>query len=190
MFTDGEFAHPRCGGALCPQRACAAVFFEFRSATGRDVDGVPRWASHGAGIEIDGVIAGETAGHRGLQRQRLDDRSVTGIIKGSACGAGAIDRITEHPHRDVLACKQIQSDDRFVMARSSGFGLGAVGDDPGVRFDRDVRFETILAPVHRFVGMARVGIDGGDHPVRGNFLRDLPPPVGTVRSRHVGLPGT
>ena len=38
--------------------------------------------------------------------------------------------------------------------------------------DRQMGFETVLTAVHRLVGMARVGIDGGDHPIMSDPLGD------------------
>ncbi len=43
-------------------------------------------------------------------------------------------------------------------------------------------FEAVLAAVHRFVGMAGVGINGGDHPITGHLLRDAPVPIGAIRA--------
>ena len=96
--------------------------------------------------------------------------------------AGAVGRIAEHPHRGVLVVEQCQPDDGFVVVGAAGLGQRAVGDDPGVGFDRDVGFEAVLAAVHRLMGMAGLGIDGGDHPIGGHLLRDLPVPVGAIRA--------
>ena len=46
--------------------------------------------------------------------------------------------------------------------------------------DDHVRLESILATVHRLVGVARLGVDGGDHPIRGHVLRDTPWSVGAI----------
>ncbi|GFG50269.1 hypothetical protein MAGR_17100 [Mycolicibacterium agri] len=69
-----------------------------------------------------------------------------------------------------------------MVIRTAGFGQRAVGDDAGIGFDREVGFEAVLAAVHRLVGVAGVGIDGGDDPVRGDLLRDAPMPVGAIRA--------
>ncbi len=41
-------------------------------------------------------------------------------------------------------------------------------------------FEAVLAALHRLVGMAGLGVDGGDHPVRGRPFGDAPPPIGAI----------
>ena len=62
----------------------------------------------------------------------------------------------------------------------SSLGQRAIGDDAGVRLHRQMGFEPILAVGHRLTRMARVGVDGGDDPIRGHLLGDAPASVGTV----------
>ena len=88
----------------------------------------------------------------------------------------------EHPQRLVLTCEQLQGDDGFVVVRAAGPAQRTVGDDPGIGLDRHMSLEPILATVHGLVGVAGVGIDGRDHPIRCDVLRDAPPSVGAVRA--------
>ena len=56
----------------------------------------------------------------------------------------------------------------------------AVGDDAGVGLDHDVGLEPVLATWHGLVRVPGLGVDGGDHPVRGDLAGDPPPAVGAV----------
>ena len=102
--------------------------------------------------------------------------------EGGAGRAGAVGRITEHPHPGRLLLQQGQPDDGFVVIRATGFGQSAVGDDPGIGFDRDVGLETVLAPMHRLMSVPGLRIHGGDDAILGDFLGDAPLPVGAIRA--------
>ena len=41
-------------------------------------------------------------------------------------------------------------------------------------------FEPVLATMNAFVGVPRLGVDGGDHPVGGHLLGDAPASVGAI----------
>ena len=109
--------------------------------------------------------------------------------------AGAVGGVGQHLHRPVRrsSCRPAAVDaDRGVgCVRAGGLGQRAVGDQPGVRLDRHVGLEPVLAAVRGLVRVPGLGVHGGDDPVRGDLPGDPPPPVGAVGAlgRFHVLPG-
>lgn len=101
----------------------------------------------GAGDRLRGeVVKGESARHWGPQRQRLDHHVMPGGGEVRAGLAGAVGRVGEHLDRCWFLGEQPRSDDRVMGVCAGCLGEYAVGDDPGVRLDRDVGFEPVPAP--------------------------------------------
>ena len=67
-----------------------------------------------------------------------------------------------------------------LIAEAAGQGAGhrdrAGRDDPGFGFDHDVGLEPLLAPAGGLVRVPGLRVHRADHPVRGDPLRDPPPP--------------
>ena len=61
-----------------------------------------------------------------------------------------------------------------------GRGQRAPGDQPGVRLDLHVRLVAVLVAGAGLVRVPGLGVDGGDHPLRGHLPGDPPAPVGAV----------
>ena len=59
----------------------------------------------------------------------------------------------------------------------------AVGDDPGVGFDRDVHLEPV-ADGAQSCARGGIGVHHRDHPVLDDVPIDLPPPVGAIKACH------
>jgi hypothetical protein len=65
----------------------------------------------------------------------------------------------EHLQSRLLVLEQPHPYRPLLVVDAGGLGQRAIGDDPGVRFDRDMRLEPVLAAVHGLVRVPRFGID-------------------------------
>ena len=141
-------------------------------------------AGHRAGRLVDGeLVEGEPAVHGRAQRPRLDDRGVPGLRPGRGQQlAGAVGRIAQHLDRVGFLGQQLDADRGVGVLRPGGRGQRAAGDDPGVRLDLHVRLVAVLVAGAGLVRVPGLGINGGDHPLRGHLPGDPPAPVGAVRA--------
>ncbi|CAG7026110.1 hypothetical protein B0172_03318 [Mycobacterium avium subsp. paratuberculosis] len=118
------------------------------------------------------------------------ERSGSGLITATWPASASAARAAPVPYAEsprtrtggVFTLEQAQPDDGLVVVRAAGLGQRAIGDDSGVGLDGKVGFEAVLAAVHRLVSVPRVGIDGGDHAIPTDLLRDAPVPVGAIRA--------
>jgi hypothetical protein len=60
-------------------------------------------------------------------------------------------------------------------------GESLAADQPGHGFDHDVGLVAVAIGAHGLVDVPAVGVDGGDHPVRGSARRDPPAPLAVAR---------
>src|SRR5665213_3534866 len=93
------------------------------------------------------------------------------LLESDAGLARPIGGIREHLETDLFAGHQLNTD------RSIGSIGGrdlCRGDDAGVRFDRDVGLESVLAHCRRLVTMTGLGVHGRDLPLLRDTSRDAP----------------
>src|SRR6266545_2701004 len=182
VWADLEALAVAAAGAANAQRAVGAGGGELRPTRRADGAGYPVRAGRGAGGVVDGeVIDGEpTARHRFPTRCGLDPVGVATAAQLVAELSGAVGRIGQHGHRLILALEQVEPDDGLVAVAAAGLAQRAVGDDPGVRLDRDMGFEPVLTARDGLVRVPGLRVDSGDHPVRGDPFGDAPPPVGAL----------
>src|SRR4051794_1825255 len=169
------------GGAPFAGWAAGAPTSERRDVlVGRERDGVACGAGDRLRVLIDGEVGGgEAAGNRLAQRPGLDQRLLPGPLGGGGQRPGGIRGVPEHLDRlpvddRGVGGQQRGADGRIPGAFSGGLRQRARGHDAGVGLDREVGLEPVLAPVHGLVRVPGVGVDGGDHPVLRDPLRDSP----------------
>ena len=118
-------------------------------------------------VVVDGeVVDGEPAGDRRAQRPRLDDRGVPGLgERGRAAHRCRRRNRPAPPPGPVSSAEQRQRRPRRRGCPApAGLGQRAVGDQPGVRLDREVRLEPVLAAVHGLVRVPGLGVDDARSP--------------------------
>ncbi len=147
---------PQPGGCLPQAVAMAQVRLiraSPRTTSRRRFGPAARWC-----IIVDGeVVHGEPARHRGWQRLRFDHCLVPGLGEFFAGIAGAVGGIGQHHGGFGFTGQQTGADLGVAGVLTVGLGQFAVGDDPGVGFDREVRLEPVLPTVHRLVGVPASG---------------------------------
>ena len=173
----------RLRGAAGAQRAAAAGGAEGGPAAAADRAGHPVRAGRGAGGVVDGeVVDGEPARHGRAHGCGFDPVDVAALGEFGAELAGAVSGIGQHRHRCVLAVQQRRARPRRCRGCRPPLAL--------------VSAQSVMIPVsgsiarwalnpswrrvHRLVRVPGLGVDGGDHPVRGDPPGDPPPPVGAV----------
>src|SRR6266516_2020776 len=105
------------GRAPLAQRAGAAGGAEDDRAPGGDGAGDGGWAGHGAGVLIDGEVAGgEPALNSRLERPGLDDQLVPGSGEGGPQVAGTVGGITVDLRRRRFPGDHLRGDRRVAVS--------------------------------------------------------------------------
>ena len=146
-------------------------------SAGGDLHGDPGGACDRAGVLVDReVVEGVAALDSRSQRRRFDHRGHLVVLEVLAQLPGAVRGVVEHLGACRLADQQPGGGLRVVGVAG---GELARGDQPGVGLGGDVGFVAVPVGVLGLVHVPGLGVDRGDHPVRGGALGD-PPLAGPV----------
>lgn len=101
---------------------------------------------------------------------------MTRLGQDDAGRAITVDRVGQNVEVLNLIGQQVDADRRVGAVRARGLAEPTGHRQPGLRFDRDGRLESVLTAVHRLMGVLcrASGFDDADHPVRCDPLGDPP----------------
>ena len=105
------------------------------------------------------------------ERPGLDQDPMLGFGQLGKRFAGAVGGVGQHIQPGLLGGEQGDAGGTVTFVR---WGEIAGSDQPGVGFDCDVGFVAVAIGRPRFVHVACLGIDGGDHPVLRDVALDAP----------------